>query len=161
MTRFTRDIKEDQKGVAGFFLDVPVLLIIILTIVVFSVTIHNVYISNEEEKNNAELDDISLQIKDDLYEYEVLYDLEAQKISTEKLSELEDEELETYLNVRKEHMYNIEINTIEGEEAWNFGAEIPVQNSEKKISTYRSPISIIGGEGRTYLGKLVVSVWYA
>ncbi|MFW6144195.1 MAG: hypothetical protein ACOC55_01305, partial [Candidatus Natronoplasma sp.] len=58
-----RRFSGDERGVAGFFLDGPVLLLVIITITVFIAILSQAYLAHREAVERERLDDLCLDLK--------------------------------------------------------------------------------------------------
>jgi len=154
-------IKDDRKGIGGFFFDIPVLLLIIVVITVLTTSLYQVYVPIQEERDRIDQDRACVDLKNSLQNYQEIRAEENEKFSMEKLGSLEEERLESYLELEKNYDYNISFEILESDEVWSFGYDKNrvEENSEVGISSYRIPISLVDEGGCSHLGKLRVSVW--
>ncbi|MFW6064527.1 MAG: hypothetical protein ACOC8Y_03015 [Candidatus Natronoplasma sp.] len=153
-------MKEDDDGIGGFFLDIPVLLLIILVVMVFTTSFYQVYIPIQEEKDRMAQDRICIEVKNSLQNYQKILAEENEKFSMEKLEVLEEERLRSHLKLEADYDYNISFEVLESEEVWYFGQNVRKDdNSESGISSYRTPVSLVDEAGISHLGKLEVNVW--
>ncbi len=159
-----RDLKDEQSGIAGFFLDVPVLLLVMIAITVFTAFFSQVYMRYEDQDERAEIDETCLEIKRDLKRYpEILQETEdghrRGRFSVDKLEMLDNETLGSYLNVAEDRSFNVEIEDIEDEEIWIFGNEDRDELSSEDRSSYSIPILLVVEAEQPVVGRLSVIVW--
>ncbi|MBS3816956.1 MAG: hypothetical protein KGY76_05275 [Candidatus Thermoplasmatota archaeon] len=159
-----RDIGDDRKGVAGFFLDVPILLLMIVTITVFLALFSRAYLVHQSEVNKEEQDQVCLTIKRKIQVYpEMMKEdeggIQQGPFAIEKLNVLSNETLDTYLGVEDKYLYNIMIETTRENETWVFGKDHDGSTEEQKMSSYQVPVTLIDEDGRSHLGRFRVTVW--
>lgn len=159
-----RNLKDEQGGVAGFFLDVPVLLFVIVAITIFTAFFSQTYLRYRNESQKHTRDEICLNIKNNLKGFhEILEENEngvrRGRFSEEKLNRLNNETLNSYLRLDKEHSYNVLIENDENEEIWIFGNERRDPSSSEDVSSYQIPILLTTGAEQPTVGRLKVMVW--
>ncbi len=153
-------IKDDQKGIGGFFFDTPVLLLIIVVIMIFTTSLYQVYVPIQKEKDRIAQDRTCIALKNNLQNYPQILDESSEKFSIEKLDSLEKENLNSYLKLDSDYSYNISFELLESSERWFFGNDpTSEENSEVGISSYQIPTHMVDEGGFSHLGKLKVSVW--
>ncbi len=161
-----RNIKDQQKGIAGFFLDVPVLLFVMIAITIFTAFFSQTYIRYQEESEIAEREEICLDIKRGLRGFPRILEesedgVQRGRFSADKLDGLENETLESYLNVGDSHAYKVVIENTVGEDTWVFGNMDSDTGSadRESISSYQIPILLVAEAEQPVVGILRVMVW--
>jgi len=151
-------IKNDRKGIGGFFFDIPVLLLMIVVITVFTTSLYQVYVPIQEERKRLTQDRTCIDLKNTVQNYQEI--LVNDEFSMEKLEILDEERLESYLNLDQDYDYNISFKPLEGDRSWSFGDDPDQEeNSEVGISSYQTPVSLVDEGGSSHISKLRVSVW--
>ncbi len=156
-----RNIKKDQKGIAGFFFDTPVLLLIIVLLFAFTTSLYQMYVPIQEEKDRIAQDRRCLEIKNRVQDYDQILHDEKDKFSMRKLEALEEEKLESQIRSGEDYRYNLTFEVLESEKSWSFGENLTREeiNSESGVSSYRTPVSLVDEGRSSHLGKLKVNVW--
>ncbi len=156
-------IKNNSKGVAGFFLDGPILVLVIVIITVLIAMLSQAYIQYQRESERAELDRYCLDLKREIQRHpEMVVESENKEqrgeFSIEKLDELTDQNLTENLDVDPKYDFIVFINHTESEHEWTFGSSSDVEEASYK-SSYRGPVLLSGEDSSTNLGELRVVVW--
>ncbi len=154
------EIKNDKKGIGGFFFDIPVLLLIIVVITVFTTSLYQVYVPIQEERKKIAQDRTCLEVKNTVQSYKEIHAEGNDKFSMEKLEVLDEERLESHLKLESGYDYNISFKVLERNGSWSFGDDPSnEENSEIGISSYRTPVLLVDEGGSSHISKLRVSVW--
>ena len=153
-------IKNDRKGIGGFFFDIPVLLVIIVVITVFTTSIYQVYVPIREERKRITQDRTCIELKNSVQNYQEIHAEGKEKFSMEKLEVLDEERLESHLKLDPNYDYNISLNVLERDESWSFGENAAKEEiSEVDLSSYQTPVLLVDEGGSSHISKLRVSVW--
>jgi len=155
--------KMDDKGVAGFFLDLPVLLVIILAMTLFIMTFTNAYFDYRDEIENMKKYENtidlhrSIQMYDELqYEYEDGFKLG--HFCMEKLGSMDSETIKKDITTDSRYDFSVIIRNYGGEENWTFVNEDIPERAETYI--FYSPVTLVGDtEYDNYIGQLTVILW--
>ena len=159
-----RRIKKDRKGVAGFFLDLPVIMLISIIILLFISTTSHIYFTYEEETKERKLEDVCLNLHE---EAEICPDilwednngLKYRHFSIQKLDNFNKSKFENKLNIRSSFSYNITIKKLDGTYKYVIGEKIP-DSYRGDVSTYISPITLHdSSNGNEYIGSMSTMVW--
>ena len=159
-----RRIKSDDKGVAGFFLDLPVFLMICVILLLFISTASNLYFKYEEVNTEREMEDACLSLNRQVEMYErILYEgeegLEYRHFDVCKLEVMDRSELESELDVPLYLSYNITIKVRGEGYIYCIGKEIP-GSYKGDVSSYTSPVTVHdSSSGDEFIGSLSVMVW--
>lgn len=155
-----RKIEDDEKGVAGFFFDLPVLVLIIAVVLVFITSLHQLYLPMEESNKDLEQNRICLQVKDKIQNYpKILKYGENGEFSIEKLNSIKNETIDSYLEVGQDHAYRLDFENLENGKRWVFGKKTSETSSDIERDSYTIPVSLVDNNDRSYIGKLEVNVW--
>ncbi len=155
-------LKEDKKGIAGFFLDGPVLLVVILIITVFIAMVSQSFLDYRREIQRAELDEMCLDLKREIQEHPEIVKEEKNRLmtgqfSTEKLNDLDHETLLEHLSFDTNYFFSVTINDTESEDRWVFGNTY--ENDRSYVSSYTGPVLLVDGTADIRIGELGVKVW--
>jgi len=155
-----RTMKNDNKGIGGFFFDLPVLLLIIVFITVFTTSLYQVYLPIQEERERIEQNRVCIDLKNSVLNYPEILTEDNGRFSIEKIETLEEERLESHLGLEEDYNYNILFQVLESDESWSYGHELPHEEKlEVGVSSYQIPVSLVDEGGSSSLGRLRVSVW--
>ncbi len=157
-------IQKDQKAVAGFFLDGPILLVVILIITIMIAIISQAYLAHRENLQRKELDKRCLDLKREVQTHPELViekenRSENRQFCIEKLEGLDSQEFSENITNDFDLAYQITIEDEREEKEWKFTSEEP-KNSDIK-SSFEGPILLVEGEENeeVYVGILKVVVW--
>ncbi|MFP3871729.1 MAG: hypothetical protein ACLFVL_02480 [Candidatus Aenigmatarchaeota archaeon] len=158
-----RRFSGDERGVAGFFLDGPVLLLVIITITVFIAILSQAYLAHREAVERERLDDLCLDLKRQVQRHPEMVAEEENRtrsgeLSVKKLNELDNQTLIEELDLNGGYDFRIIVNDTGSRDTWVFGNERrELEGSE--VTSYRGPILLISETGDTRIGELRVIVW--
>lgn len=153
-------MRSDDKGVAGFFLDVPTLLVIIVAIMIFSLSLfhnHTVYIQNQKEEDMYKnLDDFISSFRS--------YPMIAENTgvySSDNLRSLNESILNKSYPVESmgfEYKISISDNSLyDSHHSYEFStAEIPL---DKETYSRSTSVVIRDDIGRAHLSSLKIMIW--
>lgn len=157
-------IKEDENGVAGFFLDLPVIMLISIVILLFISTTSNLYFTYEEETKERKLEDVCLNLHEEVEICpDILWEdnngLKYRHFSIQKLENFNKSRFKDELNIRSSYSYNITIKKLDGTYKYVIGEKIP-DSYRGDVSTYKSPITLHNtSNGNEYIGSMSTMVW--
>ncbi len=164
-----RNIKTDKDGVAGFFLDIPVLLVIIIGLTLFILTFTNLYFAYVDEVENIEMYNSSVDVhrKIQMYE-EILYEYEGEtrtgNLCVDKLDDIGNETFEEDITTDTRYDYAVFIDSHQSDHNWTFvngDEDIPDRTD---LNIFSSPVTLVErrDEGQEkYMGELTVVLWKA
>lgn len=159
-----RRIKKDEKGVAGFFLDLPVIMLISIIILLFISTTTDMYFTYEEETKERKLEDVCLNLHEEVEICpDILWEdkdgLKYRHFSIQKLQSFNRSKLKNELNIGSSVSYNITIKKLDGTYKYVIGEKIP-DSYRGDVSTYKSPITLHdSSNGDEYIGSMSTMVW--
>ncbi len=151
---------DDDKGVAGFYVDIPALLAIIVGISIFTFTIYSAHISYEERRETSEmydeLDSFMKQFRRDEYLCSDTGEFEGDKINLLNLSLLEE------LYPRDELGFHYKI-TFQDNSGYDNDYTTSFQTTniprDKSVYTKRSSVVIVEENSIKHLSELRISIW--
>ncbi len=155
----------DEKGVAGFFLDLPVLLIVILGLTLFIVTFTNLYFVYIDEVENQQKYKSAIDLHQDVQMYDkLLYEFEGGfeigHFSIDRLENMDNETFEEDITTDTRYNYSVYIRNHERSEEWEFvNGEYDIPE-RRDLNYFTSAVTLIGeGEEDRYIGQLTVILW--
>ncbi|MFP4141720.1 MAG: hypothetical protein ACLFSM_06195 [Thermoplasmata archaeon] len=152
-------LDSNRKGVGGFFVDLPIVVLVLAVTAVLTTSFYQLYLPRQEEKEESELSERCVQLKDEIQSFrEILTDENGEKFSIEKLEKINETEVESYLGSRAGCEYSIYFEDLEGKFNRSFGSDPPDRN-DSTIKTYTAPVSLVDRDGISSLGRLEVKVW--
>ncbi len=152
-----RKLEEDKEGVAGFFLDLPVLVLVIVVIMAFIGSLYRLSPIIGDEDEGLQQSQICLRVKEKVQNYPKL--LKEGDFSIKKLNALDNKTLKSYLDLSSEYAYHLYFEKLENGKRWIFGREVSEAGPGVDMDSYKIPIDLVDSEGHSHLGKLEVMVW--
>ena len=150
----------DRKGIAGFFIDIPALIVIIIGLSIFTASIYQAHLSYAEEKGEEHMiDDLDNFIKnfrnyDYISESEGVYRIENLRTLNSTILEKE------YSPAKLEFHYKIEIiddSNYNSKYYFSFQSDGLPKNQD--IYSLKSPIILKEDTGISHLSTLRISIW--
>ncbi|MEF8873655.1 MAG: hypothetical protein V5A88_03165 [Candidatus Thermoplasmatota archaeon] len=156
-------LDSNRRGVAGFFLDGPILVLIIVTVTVLLAIFSQAYLQYERESERAELDSYCLDLKREIQRHpEMVAENENYRqrgeFSIEKLNRLTNQTLIEELDIDRNYDFKIHVNDTRSDQVWIFGSADNEEEPPSK-SSYSSPILLSGENTEPKIGELRVIVW--
>lgn len=152
----------NRKGVGGFFVDLPIIILVLAVIAVLLTSIYHLYVPVKEEKDKMELNDRCIQLNKKIQNYnEILADERKGEFSVKKLEKINETDVESYLGASDDYEYNIYFEELEGDFDRSFGSVLPGKNNESgsTVKTYTVPVSLVHRNDISSIGSLEVKVW--
>lgn len=153
-------MKIDRKGVAGFFIDIPALIVIIIGLSIFTVSIYQAHLSYSEEKREEHMiNDLNNFIKvfreyDYISESEGIFRIENLKTLNSTILERE------YSPTKFKFNYKIEIiddSNYNNKYYFSFQSDELPKNQD--IYSLKSSIILKEDTGINHLSTLRISIW--
>lgn len=155
-----KSLDSQQKGVGGFFVDLPILILVLAVTAVLITSIYQLYVPVQEEKEKMELNDRCIQLKNEIQNYDKIQaEGQTGEFSIEKLQKVNRSKIKSYLDPGRDYDYSIFFEDIEGEFERSFGSDLPAENDGTTVSTYTAPVSLVNQEEVSRIGGLEVKVW--
>jgi len=152
-------LARQKDGVGGFFLDIPLFILVLVVLTIFTTSLYHLSDSNRKEETRMELEDKTIGLKNDIQDYEKILFERENTFSIEKLERIEDETIEEELLSHENYRSNVSFHDHERGFERSFGTDLPDENAERKISTYTTPVSMICPNGVDEIGTIEVRVW--
>lgn len=152
----------NRKGVGGFFVDLPIIILVLAVTAVLLTSIYHLYVPVQEEKDKMELNDRCIHLKEKIQNYnEILADERTGEFSVKKLEKINETDVESYLGASDDYDYNISFEELEGDFDRSFGSDLPSENEKSgaTVKTYTVPVSLVHRNDVSSIGGLEVKVW--
>ncbi len=160
-----RDIDRENIGVAGFFLDIPVFMIIIISLSLFFLAFANNYSAYNEAIDEQERYKNTVDLHRQVMIYRNIRDDETSRAGhfcIEKLDDIEEEQVLEDITTEGRYDYSITIDIHDDHDGeWEFKTE-EAPERKLEINYFSTPVTIIErdeGEEKRYIGKLLVILW--
>lgn len=150
-------LARDESGIAGFYEDIPVLIVVTIGISIFLLSMIHSYGIYAEYKESTALYDECFDLSRSIRSYDAILvngsytgEPTVGRFDANKLSTVE-------FDLHTEHNYSVSIVDIESGTEWNYGDVIPSDTMIKKVVT--TSVAIQMDANTVHLGKLIVTVW--
>lgn len=148
---------KDNSAVAGFFLDIPVLLILIL-IIFSSLTFFYLNFERRDTGEEERLASECLRVKNEIQTHpKFISEYDTEKFDLEKIQAIEN--LEEHIDLRDQFDYRVRFSIEERDLEVSLGTAIVEEDNPRRVDSYNVPVNVVDDSGNTALALLEVKVW--